>query len=163
MKIQKLTPRMGVLPIVQECPCSVCGVYLQQIRSIYLDDVSMRLMRWVKPSDLNCLAGPLISEFDINFHWLGERWAHITKANIDALSAGIYISLSRSNNKFPRRNLCTLHYDPLKAGGSSWHICKVFALISFVVAVIARFDRFDRSFHHIRSIQLTGVSPLITP
>ena len=23
MKIQKLTPRMGVLPILQECPCNV--------------------------------------------------------------------------------------------------------------------------------------------
>ena len=24
MKIQKLTPRMGALPIVQECPCNAC-------------------------------------------------------------------------------------------------------------------------------------------
>ena len=130
----------------------ICSKYMQYICSkyimqyIYLDDVSIPLMRWVKPLDLNWLADPLISEFDINFHWLENAVGTHNKANIDALTAGIYISLSRSNNKFPRSNLCTLHYDPLNLG--SWHICKVFALISFVVAVIARFDRFDRCLHH---------------
>ena len=48
-------------------PC-IWSIFAANMQYIYLDDVSIPLMRWVKPLDLNCLAGPLISEFDINFH-----------------------------------------------------------------------------------------------